>query len=456
MALVTDHLPLLVDESNEGLYCADFPFVGPLTEELCREDRIIVDRICRRRRSIRYRNTVFIFVPNRACWADIYTPEAQSYLSSLIESKASVNYSTAVAPFIKLICESSMQPNQFPRSLCINLFRLRPAIDGDTIRYTQVINVAYISSPNDVKDQLISSMCLCPVSTSRVPSVLPLYVWSAGEEMLSRVYSDRYVKLILNTIGRALLDPLSASKILIFYGIGGRGKTRAIETISGNTPEASKALSKDYMAMGKFHLTEKDLVTLLTNRMVTYGDGHLVDKYKLPCAFFKLIAGDDSITSTSVEGRISCTAFLGTNHMFTPDSDSLQTSISRRMELVLLKDKVDHSRPPIEVFNDVDIVHFVNSCTREALLNDTIPLDTEMALRSLLGSKYEKCTRAIYYCDFDDILLSRAATISVACFMNIDVDRLISLIKVKSHKLIINHNGLEALSGVSIVIPTIW
>lgn len=420
------------DTHNPGVYHHDHPFGSPFESLLTPMQRQVFEMIGTGGSCIRYDGTCYMFIPSLGTWWHCRSSPACRYLAEMLGmDNVSVNFGIAVDPYLSIVESHSMTTKEITRSVCIGTFRMFVQLDGNTVLYAPLSYIAseapdgVIASYGEVRK---SGFCFKSISSSRIPYSLSCNFRSLGEDVISNVLNDDYLRILMWSVGNSILDPVSGSKVIILIGAGGNGKTETINVVQSNTIGISAALTQDYIGNDKLRLREEDVQILLNNRIVTFGDCELQDGYKVNPSFLKLLTSNDRLTTKTISGKVQCLGLFGTNNMYFPMKSVLQPWFARRVVTMNIP-PITVKLPPLpNAYNDIDMLYFINSALKTRLSFEYPPVPVNVALDTIFGSKSQKYTRGVMLddtaCEFESYMCCDLIA-AQAC---IEVELLIDLV----------------------------
>jgi len=439
-------------DERSDLVIDDFPNTGPIVEELGPEFEVIRDLVLNKGRVARYRNGVYMFVPQCGSWVHTRSYEAGRYIADLLEMRnVTVNYMTAVDMYISYAEMIALGCNCMPRSLCISSWRsmvsfIDPKDHSKGISLSPVHKVVkFEGGRNPLKRS--TGLCISPIRITTMSSRVRSFKPSRGETSLSNVMAPHDLKLIRWVIGNALLDPVDRPRALYLYGAGGEGKSATINTLLAHLPGAVHPLSRDYVG-GHHTMSVEDLSAAMSSRFISYGDVVLT-KSRINASFWKTITGGDTIKVASGQGRIVCTAMFASNHLWYPSSSLTKRWFSRRTIVVPLTAPHADASPPPESFSDPDIHDFVMNCVYERMTNHDIPLPISTVLLTIFGYRISVATRGIRVCANSNFVGCVAGTWSLSLAGQLEYDLLLDLVSAASPTLVGKAMGVSYIRDIT-------
>ncbi|KAH9806639.1 hypothetical protein DFH28DRAFT_398045 [Melampsora americana] len=449
-----------LDRYNEGILVHDFPYGGPYTDLMSENQLKIVKLTCEDNMVVTYERATYVFVPSSGCWCHVRSTEACRYLAEHLEMKnVSVNFYQAVEPFVTTLESIAPSISDFKPSICLGTFRLGVELNDENVVFEPLNSITIKIDPDDPDYDLrphllrMSSFCYKPVLTTRIPSRIERNRVSALETVLSAVMSAEKLGIIMWAIGNALIEPSAPAKVIYLWGVGGDGKTETINSILSILPGCSSPLSKDYMSQNQPKITDHDMRILLTSRIVTYGDCELIDGHKVSSSYLKLLTSGDTHSTPTVSGRVSCLSIQGGNKLWYPTSETLMPWFARRM-VVINFDKLKGGVPlPPKQYSDIDKLFFIKSCIVKRMTETEIPINVEIALRTLFGAKVQYYTRGIIVDGDSDPLFCLTATMVIASLACMKPKQLVELIYKMNTQLVGEMHGNVYIKGIRCEMP---
>lgn len=146
---------------------------------------------------------------------------------------------------------------------------------------------------------------------------------SVAERSLAHVMKPDDLKMLMWNIGNGLLDPVDKPRIFYLYGQGGEGTSTTIDTLIKNLPGVVHSLSRDCAGSQKGRIETMDVVGMLTNRFVSYGDVGSTNSV-VNAQFWKTMTGSDRITTLTIGGNVSCVGLFAGNGLWCAKSSMQQ------------------------------------------------------------------------------------------------------------------------------------
>ena len=444
-------------EGRDDLRIDDFPISGPIVDELSPQHAVIRKLVLQDGRAVRYRNGVYMFVPQCASWLHIRSPEAAKYLASMLDlSNVSVNYTAATqtyASYVELIAKPC---RAVPQSVCISSWRFHVTINKnttsgnpDTLSFRPVYRI--IDEPQARKR--VTSLVISPVRISLVPGPSMPIRGSPAEDGLSNVMAPEDLHLTMWIVGNGLIDPVDKPRALYLYGGGGEGKSTTINTILANLPGAVHPLGKDYVG-GTGSISDYDLSCAMSSKFISYGDV-VITNSKINMPFWKMITGNDTVKVAEGQGRLGCTSLFASNDLWYPKHSLLKRWFVRRTIVVPLCSPEPGSTPPPESFTDVEVYDFISKCIYIRLKEPSIPITIKSLLLTIFGYRVGVATRGVVLGNKCNGFGSLAATWSLSIAGQIDYDMLVDLVMVSCSDMIGSYAGVQYIRNIQPAHPAI-
>lgn len=442
---------------RKDLRVDDFPISGPIVDELSPQHAIIRKLVLEDGRAVRYRNGVYMFVPQCASWVHVRSPEAAKYLANMLDlSNVSVNYIGATQTYASYAELLARPCRPVPPSVCISSWRFHVTLkevggskETGKLYFRPVFRI--IDEPQARKR--VTSLVISPVRISLVPGNSTTIRKSPAEIGLSNVMTSEDLYLTMWVVGNGLLDPVDRPKALYLYGGGGEGKSTTINTILANLPGAVHPLGKDYVG-GSSHISEYDLSCAMSSKFISYGDV-VITNNKINAPFWKMITGNDTVRVAEGQGRLGCTSLFASNDLWYPKSSLLKRWFVRRTIVVSLGTPSVGSKPPPEAFTDVEVYDFVSKCVYIRLKEAFIPITVRSILLTIFGYRVGVATRGIILGSKSTGLGSIAATWSLSIAGQIEYDLLVDLVKASCPEMIGKHADIEFIRNIQPAPPTV-
>lgn len=386
----------------------NFPMSGPYVDALSKQYETIRTKAYKERRLARYGKSTYVFIESQGCWCMTTSPQGMRYITDRLDFESvTVNYSTAVRPYLDFADMLSKPANSVDGSVCIGTWRLfvelvqpdtkeskpGPPKDHGTLTFVPMAGVSKMRSkkPGYAK---MSTLCICPVRTQVIPRAVSDWTPLVPEEVLSNILAPEDLRVLMWSIGNGLLDPVYKPRCIIMYGPGGDGKTTTINTLMECLRGAVHPLASDY-STGTKQMSDADTLGCMHSRFVVYGDIEL-NGDNMNSGFWKRITSGDVATVGETRARINCTGFFGSNYLWYPNSQTKKPWFLRRMIVLTMKSLTPGAKPPPGEYTDSDVTRFISSSLRLRLHYGTSPpLTVRMVLVTIFGYKVHVATRGI-------------------------------------------------------------
>jgi hypothetical protein len=432
------------------------PTSGPYSELLAPPYAKIVDLVVNKGMIAKYQQSTYIFVPSSGQWCLIRSSEGGRHLCETIGiDKVPVNFLAAAEPFVALAEGIAQAAGNIIPSICVGTFRLSPLVEGTDMRYRQVTDILLRSNGFGEHMDRMSAFCHKTVTIRMCPRSMSLTKVSLAERILRRTMKQNDINVLKWCVGNALMDPVGPQRILYLYGLGGDGKTVAINTVLANLPGCSGPLTKDYMGKENLGVSDTDMQTLLRSRLVTFGDCMLQDGYKVNTEFIKRLTSGDVVSTATVSGRVQCAGIFGSNLIWHPSKPMMEKWFTRRMIAIHFAPITAMLEPAPSQYSEKDSAEFIHSCVTCRMLFDEAPITMRTALLTLFGSKARRFTRGIIDKPSATVFECAMATHLISSASRIEYEKLVGLICTFGRSLVTEENGVKALSGLTITVPEV-
>ncbi|PLW41625.1 hypothetical protein PCASD_05422 [Puccinia coronata f. sp. avenae] len=310
--------------------------------------RELVDRslVCR------MRGDVYLYSTATNHWEPMYSKEAMVHVVGVIAARnVSVNYEKAVSPYINYLIKKAADADQYPTSLCLGTWRLKPEVGSS---------------------EGSSCLSLQPVTglLERVPGV-----------------NERVTGWI---VGTCLLDPVRRNTFAILYGPGGNGKSTVIRTLANTLRGASAPIPEQHITSKSSGLHSEIVEPLVSKRLLYCADVDLKN-HSLNLGFVRSSTGQDKISTPMGEASVSCSVIIGSNSLpsYKEQDDWLTEAIMRRViVLPMLVDALSIRGPELPDSEDAYIT-FALRCVHTRMNYEQPPLSSLAIMMTLLGSEWQ-------------------------------------------------------------------
>ena len=439
-------LPCYKEEKN--IKISDFPNFVLGTKFLSNNASKVYESLLRTGLSWTYRSCTYVFIPMYCSWMPVRTIASYKLICEILTlNSVAVNFHIACGMYADFLERCSPRCREVPTSVCINTWRFLVSKMEDGVIYKPVYNVVMV--PNRRKyPARTGSFAYKPVFLRVVPDGFLRDDKGYVESMFLNVMDPKTMEVLKWVIGNALIDPVEGSKVVLLYGTGGNGKSMTINVLMEVLKGVMEPLSIDY-ASGSKRVEESDLFTIVSNRIVCFGDvrfgGRPVNE-----SYWKLVTGGDSIRVGSNVSKLEATCIMGSNDLFFPTSTMLEPWFSRRTIVLDLHKPTKSEYVPKQDYDEVDRITFVNSCIYTRLNISRVPLTPQIALRSILGLRAAASTRGIVFDDNSGWAECIAATHSISDSSCVRYSTLIELLECMDANLIGCFITIKYLRGISL------
>ncbi|CAH0514475.1 unnamed protein product [Peronospora belbahrii] len=417
------------DSNGKILMRDSFPFSGPLTELLTSGDRLIIDGILKRGRSIRHRGAAFVYVPNSGCWCHSRGPTSTKYINDVLgDENVSVGYHGSTLPYLNMLDRYSLNVRPIPKSICISVYRLNfEILEEETIFRTSHAIVPMRTDDYGAVELLMSAFCFMPINLGTVPKKMPNISMSSAEEVLSVTMDRRSIDVIMWCIGNSLQDPVMTPRLLFFYGIGGEGKTITMSTITSNLPGVVGTLTRDYVGRSVDKIDEADMEKMMENRFVSYGDVSIGYKGYINDSFLKIMSGNDSVSTKTMTGKLQCAGLFAMNAPWKAYKSVMMPWFARRAICLTIDKPSKGAKPPQESFSEEEILTFIHRCLLVRSYHKYVPIDAAILLRTLFGADLYQYCRGVTIDENASYMMNLVATYSISNCCGLDIKSLLRL-----------------------------
>ncbi|KAJ3219739.1 hypothetical protein HK099_004579 [Clydaea vesicula] len=422
------------------MFYDDWPHSSEL-DHLLGERMLVIKTMCLFDKClVKYRNSLYIFVPSEGSWVFSFSEVGIQYLCTRLDmTNVTVNGAIAIAPYLKYAYKIVDDVKPVPRSICISSYRLKVFDSKGELLLSRVNDLVDCHPRLPLR---VKGFCCSPAINSNIIASKIVYEEKCEiYGILLNVLDDDALKVLIWTIGNGLIDPVSNSKLIYFRGDGGDGKTSLIEILESVLDGCIVPLTKDYVCLDK-QLDNVDLARAASSRFVscsevTTNDGKINEK------FWKMMTGGDLIASSFGDVRLRCTVFLASNVIWYKYNAISMKWFTRRTIVLPMKRLDRKATPPKAQYTSIEKSTFLFNCIHYRLVHKSIPITIKYALMTILGSGYTKIERCIQFVECSDFLDCYAAMICISILCLIDCETLVSLVEVMSKELVYKTDSNE-------------
>ncbi|KAI8807468.1 hypothetical protein BJ742DRAFT_739829 [Cladochytrium replicatum] len=238
----------------------------------------------------------YIYVPSLGYWWWLRSGPALRQLCDTLEmDNVSVNFEKAAGPYISFL-ERQLISGYTVRYMRVS--NILPHNRGDEVTGTNILphNRGDEVTGADDAYKIVSGFCHMPLSAIHVPFIIVAIEPSKAEVQLLNVLRANNLDVIMLCISNALMDPVDRPRILVLFGYGGQGKTKAVEILLLNLHGVVYVLPKDIIASCKERFSEDDVENIFNNRYVASLTVTIRTK-EVNEAALKLLTGRDKVYS---------------------------------------------------------------------------------------------------------------------------------------------------------------
>ncbi|KAI5279895.1 hypothetical protein KEM54_003968 [Ascosphaera aggregata] len=377
------------------------------------------------------------------------------FIASFLDlDNVSVNYSTAVSPYLNFIEDMAqiVPPFEFPT---INLGSWRLGIAATTmpraidteesqqgtvrgpenvLRLYLLTNVVNTIAGDYGHNGRASGFCLSPISTTAIPRTIKLDERSDVEKYLSNVLSNEDLISLMWNIGNGLVDPVLDPRIIYLFGAGGEGKSTTIGMLHDVLRGAIGSFSRDYIGSKK-EMTDEDKINTMSNRFMVFGDTVIKDS-EINESFWKMVTGKDVITVRGTVGTMRAVCLFAGNNLWYGGSAKHRKWFVRRTLVFKLNPLPEGATPPPETFSDFQRSKFIARCTYLRVYSKSPYIPISSVLLTIFGYRAAVATRGIEICKDASPLECIAGTYAIVIASHIKYDLLVDLVESVSKGLV--------------------
>jgi hypothetical protein len=277
---------------------------------------------------IKLNGVVMIYCTIMECWYPLGSGTGMRLLSSIIGAdNATVNYHTAVQPFVPLIGQNATVVNVNHTSACLSVCRWLVGTTDELLL-----------TPSHHLVTTGSGGCLAKMTPRQNP-VGPNSVCTRLAKDHDCHVSARFSGLfessteyetLLRVVGNSIVEPPSTGRIVLLYGVGNNGKSTILREISEIMGPSMCAMDVARPILSNKHSVPQDVVSDLAGcRIANCGDIDL-NQCSLNLHVCKMLTGGDMLAGKVTDHALSCAILLGTNSLPSPGGDWHTIAVLRR------------------------------------------------------------------------------------------------------------------------------
>jgi hypothetical protein len=323
----------------------------------------------------------------------MYSKEAMVHIVGVIAAKnVSVNYEKAVSPYINYLIKKAADADQYPTSLCLGTWRLKPEVgnsEGSSCLSLQPVT-GLLERVSGVSER-VTGVCCKPLMIRRRPQVWKEQCCDIVRDHMSILFPNPADMLCIQWIvGTCLLDPVRRNTFAILYGPGGNGKSTVIRTLANTLCGASAPIPEQHITSKSSGLHSEIVEPLVSKRLLYCADVDLKN-HSLNLGFVRSSTGQDKISTPMGEASVSCSVMIGSNSLpsYKEQDDWLTEAIMRRViVLPMLVDALSIRGPELPDSEDAYIT-FALRCVHTRMNYEQPPLSSLAIMMTLLGSEWQ-------------------------------------------------------------------
>ncbi|KAI8620185.1 hypothetical protein BC830DRAFT_1078033 [Chytriomyces sp. MP71] len=348
-------------------------------------------------------------------WMMCHTTLMMALKWSFVRVTESVIELAPVAPYFQTLEDCAIEVGNMSVSIRVGNMRYHISVGSDYIDYAIVRKLAptYCNAESGEAGKIALSFC----------SKLEVY--------LSNVIQQDDLNCIMWYVGRAMVDPCTRSALVFFVGTGGNGKSTTIKNLCINLQGTVFMLPRNMIGRTKATLTADDVLEIVTNRFIAYGDCNIRDS-EINEEFIKQMGGSDLVQTEYGLMKVLTTGWFGVNKLWTFKSAYNSPWMVRCNRVIELNAKA--LALPAE-FNSP-------------------PVSAKSVLLSIFGGTAHIATHGIMFNDQASFFQCLAGTWAIATAVSMPMKRLIELVRFNCDDILIyktNHSddaSLVAILGI--------